>query len=275
MTALVVLGVWGWLRGKERRIRWWWLAGAAAVVLAGIIFLGILVGGTLQTPSGPLANLVEWLHYSALYGANVTELNSGHIQTIFETLPEPLHLPFITIYGILQPLLPAAIGDPSVWPMRLMGILRGLGWYILLPFLFYSLRPILKTVERRERIAWLWLWAIAWVWIIICSFRAGGDQWDNPRYRLMLLLFQAALMAYSLLWARQTRDLWLGRALAVDAVFLVGITAWYISRYDAAPGILPLGQTMLIVILLGTIILAGGWVFDWRQVKRGKGDTPR
>jgi hypothetical protein len=268
ISALVVLGVWVWTRGNEHRIHLWWLAGAATVILVVIVFLGILVGGTLQAPSGPIANLVNWLRYSASYGAYVTELNSGHIQTIFQTLPEPLHLVFITAYGMLQPLLPAAIIDPAVWPMRLMGILRGLGWYSLLPLLLYSLLPIWKTVEKHERMAWLWLWGNVWFWIILCSFRAGGDQWDNPRYRLMQILFQSILAANCLIWARQTRDPWLVRFLAADTIFLIGITAWYISRYDVIPGVLSLGGTLLTVVLLSMFIFAGGWYFDWR--KKGK-----
>ncbi len=265
ISALVVLGIWVWLRGKERRIRWWWVAGAAAIVFAGILFLGVLVGGTLQTPAGPLANLVNWLRYSALYSAYETELNSGWIQTIFETLPEWLHIPFITAYGVAQPVLPAAIADPAVWPSRAMGILRGLGWYALLPFLIYSLRPILKTTEKSERIAWLWFWVSVWIWILLCSFRAGGDQWDNPRYRLMLLLFQASLAAYSLLWARQTRDRWLGRILAVEGEFLVLFGFWYAARYLHWQGwVVHIYVIFTLIIVLGALILGGGWWWDRR-----------
>lgn len=266
VSALIVVGVWVWLRGKERRIRWWWVAGATVIVFVGIIFLGVLVGGTLQAPAGPLENLVNWLRYSAMYNAYLTELNSGWIQTIFESLPEWLHIPFITAYGVTQPLLPAAVADPAVWPSRVIGILRGLGWYTLLPFLVYSLRPTLKTAEKRERVAWLWLWLVSWTWILLCSFRAGGDQWDNPRYRLMLLLFQAALAAYSLLWARQTRDRWLGRVLAVEGVFLIVFGYWYAGRYSGWS--LPQASFLLVVsiVLAGTVaILIISWIWDRRK----------
>ena len=133
------------------------MAGLAAVILlAGLLFSQI-VAGTLKVPGGPIANLVNWLKYSMNFGAYVTTLNSGWLQTIFRALPESLHLPFIVAYGIAQPVLPAAIADPAVWPVRLIGILRGLGWYMLLPFLLYCLRPIWKTADRRARMAWLWL----------------------------------------------------------------------------------------------------------------------
>jgi hypothetical protein len=272
VTALFVLGVWAWLRGKVHLIRWWWFAGVAVVVLAGIVFMGFLVGGTLQAPTGPLANLVDWLRYSANYGAYFTELNSGWLQNIFGTMPEELHLPFIIAYGVLQPLLPAAFVDPAVWPMRLMGILRGFGWYALLPMLLYSLRSIWKSFELRERLAWFWLWGTVWFWIILCSFRAGGDQWDNPRYRLMLLLFQAILAAQCLISALKNRDPWLGRFLASEAVFLVGVTTWYISRYDAVPGTLPLGGTILFVVIVSLLILVGGWFIDRRRNRKSNID---
>jgi len=270
VAVLVGLGVWAWLREKERRISWWWVAGVAVVVVLAALLLGEVVGGTLQVPGEPLANLVNWLRYSANYGAYLTEQNSGWLQTIFSVLPEPLHLPFITGYGIAQPVLPAAIADPAVWPMRALGILRGLGWYALLPFLLYSLRSIWKIADKRERLAWLWLWLVSWAWIIISAARAGGDQWDNPRYRVILLLFQAALAAQALIWQRATRDRWLGRILAVEGVFLVLFGYWYISRY-AGLG-LRVFHVFIVFAAIAVIsagILIGGWLWDRWQVKRG------
>jgi peptidoglycan/LPS O-acetylase OafA/YrhL len=117
--------------------------------------------------------------------------------------------------------------------------------------------------------AWLWLWLTVWVWIVLSSARAGGDQWDNPRYRVILLMFQAALAAYSLLWARQRRDRWLGRILAVEGVFLVLFGYWYFSRY-ANTGLITFNIFIVFaaiaVISLG--ILIGGWLRDKWQAKR-------
>jgi hypothetical protein len=232
------------------------------------LLLGIVVGGTLQVPGGPLANLVNWLRYSANYGAYVTVQNSGWLQTILSVLPESLHLPFITGYGIAQPVLPAAIADPGVWPMRALGILRGLGWYALLPFLLFSLRSTWKIVDKRERLAWLWLWLASWAWIVISAARAGGDQWDNPRYRVILLLFQAALAAQALTWQRITRDRWLGRILAVEGVFLVFFGYWYAARYtNWRAGQVHIFVIMALISIFSALILVGGWMRD-RQKKR-------
>jgi peptidoglycan/LPS O-acetylase OafA/YrhL len=270
VATLVILGVWVWLARKEVHIRWWWAAGLAAVILlAGLLFSQV-VAGTLQVQGGPIANLVNWLKYSMNFGAYVTTLNSGWLQTIFRALPESLHLPFIVSYGIAQPVLPAAIADPAVWPVRLIGILRGLGWYSLLPFLLYCLRPIWKTTDKRARMAWFWLWLAVWVWIILASARAGGDQWDNPRYRVIMLMFQAGLAAYSLLWARQTRDRWLGRVLAVEGVFLAFFGYWYVARYtNWRAGQVHIFIVIAAIVIISAAILAGGWILDCRR------NTPR
>ncbi len=266
LATLVVLGVWVWLMRKEVRIHWWWVASVAAViVLAGLLFSQI-VAGTLKVQGGPLANLVNWLKYSMNFGAYVTTLNSGWLQTIFKALPESLHLPFIVSYGIAQPVLPAAIADPAVWPVRLIGILRGLGWYALLPFLLYCLRPIWKTTDKHARMAWLWLWLAVWFWIILASARAGGDQWDNPRYRVIQLMFQAALAAYSLLWARQRHDRWLGRVLAVEGVFLAFFGYWYIARYtNWRAGQVHIFVVIAAIVIVSGVILVGGWILDSRR----------
>jgi hypothetical protein len=266
VASLVVLGIWVWLARREIRIRWWWVAGAAIVIaLAGLLFSQI-IAGTLQIKGGALANLVNWLKISMNLGAYVTTLNSGWLQTIFETLPASLHLPFVIAYGVAQPVLPAAIADPAVWPVRLIGILRGLGWYALLPFLLYCLRPIWKTADKRDRMAWLWLWLSMWAWIILASARAGGDQWDNPRYRVIQLMFQAALVAYSILWASQTRDRWLGRALEVEGVFLVFFGYWYIARYtNWRAGQVHIFIIFAAIILVSAAILVGGWIRDRKK----------
>jgi peptidoglycan/LPS O-acetylase OafA/YrhL len=181
-------------------------------------------------------------------------------------LPKPLHLPFIVAYGIAQPVLPAAIADPAVWPMRLIGILRGLGWYALLPFLLYSLRSIWKMADKRERMAWLWLWLAVWVWIILASARAGGDQWDNPRYRVILLTFQAALVAQAITWQRATRDRWLGRLLAVEGVFLIFFGYWYAARYtNWRAGQVHIFVVIAAIVIVSAVILVGGWIWDRRR----------
>jgi hypothetical protein len=268
MATLFMLGVWTILSGGRQRIPWVWLVGAVVLItLAGWLFSQI-IAGTLQDQGGPLTNLVNWLKYSMNFGAYQLTLNSGWLQNIFQSLPEPLHLPFIIGYGVMQPVLPAAIADPAVWPMRLIGVLRGLGWYAMLPLLVYCLRPILKTTDKRQRLAWLWLWLGVWVWILLASARAGGDQWDNPRYRLILLVLQSALAAYALIWARAQHDRWLNRLLMVEGVFLLFFGYWYAARYtNWRAGQVHIFVVIAAILVVSLSILVGGYLRDRHALK--------
>jgi hypothetical protein len=270
VLSVILVTIWVWLRKKERRsVRWWWIAGGAAVAFLAVFIFIWAVGDSLPVQGGPLATLLSWLRYSMQWDAYLLELNSGWIQNVFEALPDSLHLPFIIGYGITQPVLPAAIADPAVWPMRTLSIFRALGWYALIPFLVYSLRPILKTEEKSERLAWLWLWLLTWAWIMLSAARAGGDQWDNPRYRVILLLFQAGLAAQTLTWQRATHDRWLGRFLAVEGVFLSLFGYWYAARYtNWQAGQVHVFVIIELIIIISSVILVGGWISDCRRVRR-------
>ncbi len=266
VAAIIVLAIWFWLSRKERRIKWWVWAGALGLVaLAGAMFILALRGST-PVKGGLLASLLDWIRFSVNYDASLLESNSGWLQNVFSILPQSLHFPFIVGYGIAQPVLPAAIADPAVWPMRLLGVLRGLGWYALLPFLVYSLRSVLKIEDKRERLAWLWLWVASWGWIILSSIRAGGDQWDNPRYRVILLIFQAALAAQALIWQRSVHDRWLGRFLAVEAVFLLFFGYWYAARYTHwKAGQVHIFVIIALIVVFSSGIVVAGWLRDRRK----------
>lgn len=267
-SVLLITGVWAWLAGTQRSIRRGWIIGIVAV--AGIAFLlfGYIAGGALQVSSGPLANIVRWLQYSAewnLYGARQT---SDGLQPLFDALPKSLHLPLVTAYGVFQPVLPAAIADPAPWPVWFIVIVRALGWYLLLPLLVFA--PFIgKDIPKGERLAWWWLCLAVWTWILVASFRAGGDQWDNPRYRLILLFFQAVLAGQVWVHWRASRDVWFTRLLAVEGVFLLAFGYWYAGRYSgwAMPRISLL--VVAVVILVGAlVILGGGWLWECRKRTR-------
>lgn len=268
-VGILALAVWFWLTGKERKYFWWLVAGVVVLLAVALLLLSGAVSGSLPIKGGPLENLLNWLHYSSAWDAYLLETHSGWVQNVFAILPASLHTPFIIVYGITQPLLPAAIADPGVWPLRVLGILRSLGWFALVPFLIYSVRPIIKMRESRERLAWLWLLIVAWGWIILSSVRAGGDQWDNPRYRVILLLFQAALASFSLLWARQASDRWLGRLLAVEGVFVLLFGYWYAARYSNLQ-LVHLHVLVIIglIVIISCVILVGGWIMDSLRARR-------
>ncbi len=263
-AAFFVLVVWFWLSREERRMPWWiWGGTIGVIVLSSLLFI-LTLSGTNSGGSGLLARLLTWIRLSANYDAGMLERNSGWIQNILSRVPTLLHLPFIIGYGILQPVLPAAIGDiQAVWPMQAIGILRGLGWYAMLPFLIYCPISFWKMKNKRERWAWLWIWIAMVLWTFISSARAGGDQWDNPRYRAILLLFQAALAAQVFLLETRERTRGLIRLIEVEISFVIAFSAWTISRYDVNPFTLTLNQAILIFVGLSFFFLVCDW--SWRK----------
>ncbi|MFH2104592.1 MAG: hypothetical protein ABIJ39_14685 [Chloroflexota bacterium] len=269
VIAVILMIVWSWLRGSQSAISW------RTVLITGVVILvafSILMVGLSQDPypgETPLETAMRWLQLSASWDTYLLAEGSGWIQNVFSRLPESLHLPFATAYGLTQPVLPAALADPAAWPWKGLGIIRAVGWYSLLPFLVSGLIAAWQTSPKNERRAWIWLWLAAWLWILLSSFRAGGDQWDNPRYRVILLLIQAVLAAKTWLWWRETHNPWFIRIVAVEGVFLLAFTYWYFARYTGWVA----GQVHVFVILAiigaaGLLILLGGWYWDYRSTRR-------
>ena len=132
----------------------------------------------------------------------------GWIQKIFDEGPRWIRLPFIAIYGIFQPILPATLIHPTKLIWTSIGFLRGLGWYAILPLLILSFGAATGSASRKERNLILWLSLLAWIWILLASLRGGADLYDNPRYRTILFLWQALLAGYVWVWWRATRSAW-------------------------------------------------------------------
>jgi hypothetical protein len=167
------------------------------------------------------------------------------------------------VYGIAQPVLPAIVGDPdAAWIMRFIGFMRAAGWYALALFLIYGTLGVFRSRSESRRLQLIWIGIINWAWIIVAALNAGADQWDNPRYRVILLLWQVILAAWAWEWARSRRDAWLWRWLAVEVVFVGVFTEWYLSRYYS--GFVHLDIRILIVttLLLCGMILVGGAIWD-------------
>jgi hypothetical protein len=211
--------------------------------------------------------LGNWLKFSSQWDIHLLEENSGWVQKLFEEMPAWLQLPFVALYGLARPVLPAAIVDSTFWPWKIIELLRAAGWYALAPFLVYSLVAIFRG-PKQGRLAWLWLWMASWAWSILSAIRAGADDWDNPRYRVMFLLLQAALAAFAWTRSRSARDPWLGRILLVEGIFLAFFTEWYISRYTKIFGKLPFGVMVACILVLSGLVILGGWWRDRRRVAR-------
>ncbi len=104
-----------------------------------------------------------------------------------------------------------------------------------------------------------------WGWILLTSLRGGGDQWDNPRYRTILFLWQAILAGYVWVWWRETHSAWLPRVISMEVVFLLVFGQWYANRYYHFGGQLPFLQMVAVILGLWALIFFGGW---WRDRRR-------
>jgi hypothetical protein len=103
------------------------------------------------------------------------------------------------------------------------------------------------------------------MWVLICAVRAGGDQWDNPRYRLIFLGIQAVVAARAWLAWREGRDPWLFRVVAAEVICLLLFGQWYVARYFLVGVHLPIMIVMGLSLLTVLIIFGGGTAWDhWR-----------
>ena len=270
LYVIMVLAGWIWLRKKHFKIPWWSMVLVGGVLVIGVLMLWVsLSRGTLQGAS-LLETLTGWFRLSVNWDVYQLERDSGMIQYLFKYIfPEQLKVPFIFVYGLLQPVLPAALFDSSNMTWQIVGILRSLGWYMLLPLLMFSLIPILRSPKEDQKSAWLWLFATTWLWIAFSSLRAGGDQWDNPRYRLILLFFQALLVAKTWQDYRTTRNPWFPRMILIELIFILLFSYWYATRYF--PSLPDFSFTLMVplIVILSMLIVLGGWWLDRRKKRSG------
>ena len=266
LATLVIFAGWVYFGSQRGLISWWIAAGIIFVFITGIFILssaldrqGNLGGGT---PVGVINNFmreaVKWDVYQL-------ERGSGWVQKLFDQMPAWLRLPFVVVYGVLQPVLPAAFVEPTTLTWKIIAIFRALGWYAMFPILILSF--VAASAERigETRKIFLWISFAVWGWILFTSLRGGGDQWDNPRYRTILFLWQAILAGYVWVWWCETRNPWLPRIISMEVVLLLIFGQWYVSRYYRFGGQLPFGQMVAIILGSWAIIFCGGWWLDRKK----------
>jgi peptidoglycan/LPS O-acetylase OafA/YrhL len=153
-----------------------------------------------------------------------------------------------------------------------LGIFRALGWYALAPLLVYALVSVWR-LEPSVKKRWLVVMVLViTAWVLVASARAGGDQWDNPRYRTIFLPWMAAVAAWGITHARQTRDRWLCRALLIEGIFLLFFTYWYIGRYYLGVLRLELFAIIGMVVGLSIGVIVWGWLRDRRRTREDAPD---
>lgn len=264
VSFAIVLGLWLWERGG-----WWKPPAWVWVTLAVAMVAGFILTTRAWSAAGvwgrtALDVFLAWLYRTAQYELYVLETGSGMVQAVFDRTPAWAHLPLATAYGLVRPFLPAALFEPAAPLARVVEVLRALGWFLLLPPLTYGLLAGPRAAGWRSLATSLAL--IVWLGAIGASFRAGGDGWDNVRYRASLLVMQAAVAGWA--WAQVCRSgsPWLRRIAGVVGVQTAVFSQWYASRYLGLPGLKLEATALLAMAALLAMLLA----FVVRDRKAGK-----
>lgn len=272
LALLILLGGWTWFQGERKRLPW------PIIVVVGAVFcVGVLVlawGLSRQHDFGggsPVAVILNWVRNSVKYVIYQLERGSGQVQNVFSKMNPLMQFLFVVGYGITQPVLPPAFFEPTTLTWHVIAIFRSIGWYVVLPLLIYAPIAAWRAAPGRERRLWLWLTAFVWSWILLADIRAGGSQWDNPRYRLIFFGFEALVIGYAWLWWREHHDAWLPRILALEVLCLLLFGQWYVARYVVKSMSLhwPILVVLAVSIMFVLVIFVGGWLWDRRQAKKG------
>jgi hypothetical protein len=275
VLLLGVLGVLIWEKSGRaaipRRV-WISLLGIGSLGL----FLTVRAWSNLQfAPEGnPLAVLGWWISSDIPFQLREFARASGWAELIFQMTPVWTHIPLATAYGLLQPFLPAALADNTgALIMSLIVGLRAAGWLVLLVMLLYATGAAIRHGWRRLPFA---LATFGWMSAVLASYRAVGDQWDNPRYRTIFLVLYAALAGWGWAEAARQRSPWLVRTAALVGAFHIVLLHWYLGRYYHTPR-LSLENTLAASFVAVALIAAGFFAHDrWRrrQADRLTGSGP-
>jgi hypothetical protein len=266
-TFIVMAGL--WVFERKRRLSWKQLG-----VFAGVLLLALLVVFSVWSnlPSledaNPLNFFFTWLGNNFNFQAHQLERSSGWIQKLNRQVVDQLWPVVVVSYGISRPVLPAAIFDPAPWIWVTINVLRAAGWYALAPLLLYGAFSSYTAREEERRNQIIWLHVVVWAWIILSSANAGGDQWDNPRYRTIFLTWQAMAGSWALWWGITHRSPWLKRLLLAEGIFLLLLSQWYISRIFRIGEVLSIWLVILSAVVLSALVFSIGWVLDHRKKSR-------
>ncbi len=272
LIAGAVFLAWIWEGWADSR-RTAWALGLLAV--GSIAALALTIRAWSGIPSAPEGNLLGlfswWLSSGARYQLYVLERGSGMVQALFQRTPEWAHMPMATAYGLLRPFLPAALTETAAPLAQTIQIFRALGWVSLLPFLIYAPFAAFRRSDRRSLPAFLVL--LVWGTAILASYRAGGDDWDNVRYRTVFLVAQVALASWAWARARRAGSPWLGRIGVLIGGIMLLFLQWYAGRYFGTPR-LELWGTLGAVGVFLLLWLAGSLLLDRSRRRRLTSHTP-
>ena len=243
-------------------IIWFWLERSANPRTQSRKVMKYLIPAALLLAAFLVISSLTWLRSSMWWDFRMTETNSERLVIEIERIGTLFRAPIIIGFGVAQVVLPAAIIQPSIAIWRVITSIRSAGWYIMAPLLIYSAGAVWQEKIKRERYIIIWFILSSFLWILLASARAGGDLWDNPRYRTIFLPWLAFLVA----WAWYHRGAWLWRLLAIEAIFLAFFTQWYLVRYYIGTWVrLPFWLMVGFVGGASALIVIGGLVWDRRH----------
>jgi hypothetical protein len=267
LVTLIIFAGWMWVTSERGTISWKVILVFVIVFIVGLLILSSSLNRSGEfNSSSPLSVVNDWLRLAVNWNVYHIERDSGWVQKLFDEMPEWTRLPFVAIYGILQPVLPAALIAPTEPIWKAIYLLRTAGWYALLPMLILSFGAGSSFGSGKKRDLILWLSLLAWTWILLAALRGGGDMWDNPRYRAILFVWQAILAGIVWVWWRERRSAWFARVVVCEVVFLAVFAQWYASRYYHWGGQLPFAGMVALIFGLWVIILGVGWWWDRKRV---------
>lgn len=282
IVVITLLGLTGWLyfstSNSRVRVPWQVLVATLIALILAVAVLTASWDSLVQVKgSGFLGIIGSWARGTTRWNAYLLERSSGIVQVLFKSLPPVLAFPFVAMYGILQPVLPAVLMEPGIVFWQILGILRALGWFLALPLVAFA--PIANGImlfddktakpERKQTSATgglLWLSLVVWGWIVVAALRGGGDQWDNPRYRVILLAWIAIIISIAFGQIRSRAQRWFWRICCVNLIILLVFGHWYAWRYIGIGFNLGIRNTLVIAIALSTLVVLGDWL--WCKVNK-------
>jgi len=275
LTGMLILIAILWNITKYRRVFSWkvilrqnrfWImiAGVVILIIIGVWFtLGQFAPDKI---TNPITLITWWFGKSADWQAHLTESASGKIQAIFDRTPEWSHAYLLLAYGIVQPFLPAALivsSEAPIW--QGIAIWRSLGWTIVLMLLIYaSIRAWKGETSTLTRTIIIMVWLI----FVVASYRGGGDQWDNPRYRATFAGLQIAIVAWAWAIRNRTGDLVFRYAIIWGILTTLWFIPWYLHREFQFPWVVgDVFKTLTLGIITTVLVIVWDWVRREEKLK--------
>lgn len=256
---------------KNRGISWRVALLAVLAAILGTTALAYALATPGATPSSPLQVILAWFKEASGWDMTLALRNSGMLAHQLDGLPAWFRTAFILVYGLLQPVLPAAIMDDALPLWRGITSWLSLGWYLLLPVVIYGTFSLFKKDADADTRRMRWLAALLWFWMALSSIRAGGDVWDNPRYRTLVLVLFCLFAAWAWDHARIHASRWLKRIFLIEGIALAFFLQWYASRYYHWGEKLNFYVMLILIIGFSLLVAAAGWLFDARKAGKESG----